>query len=317
VTFSYREEQEFGTLPFAGVELGGTKCICTLAFGPGQILEQRTVETTDPAETLGRLQSILRKWWVDQGFRALGIASFGPICLDRASPDYGHILATNKPGWSGANVLGDLSGWFPVACGFDTDVNAAALAEMAWGSGHGLNDFAYITVGTGIGVGLIVNGRPTRGLLHGELGHMVVPRNSGDSFPSVCAFHQNCAEGLASGSALKARLGAEALSDTAPDHPVWELVVSVLAALCHNMVCTTGPQRIACGGGVLNRQPHLLPRIEARLRESLAGYMLVPEGRPYIVEPTLGGQAGPLGAIILGVEAEAAAALGAPTHAVE
>lgn len=294
-------------LPYAGIELGGTKCICTLAFNPGHVIDQQTVDTTDPEQTLGKLQSILLNWWADCGFRALGVGSFGPICLDPKAPEYGHILATTKPGWSGVDVLGELSRGFAVPVGFDTDVNAAALAEIAWGSGRGLSDFAYVTVGTGIGVGLIVNGMPTRGLLHSEIGHMLVPRDQKDDFRSICCFHEDCAEGLASGSAIKARLGAEHISGIAPEHPVWDLVVNVLAALCHNMVCTSGPQRIAFGGGVMDRQSHLIPRIEARLKESLAGYMQLPEGRPYLIAPALGGQAGPMGSIILGIEAEKAA----------
>lgn len=291
----------------AGVELGGTKCICTLAYGPGLVIEQTTVDTAGPEETLANINAILRGWWARRGFRALGIASFGPIRVDPSAPDYGHILSTNKPGWTGIDVLGELSREFSVPCGFDTDVNAAAFAEMAWGSGRGLTDFAYVTVGTGVGVGLIVNGRATRGLVHGELGHMLVPRLRDDQFSSVCAFHANCVEGLASGSAIKARMGATRLADVAPDHPVWDTVIHTLAVLCHNMVCTTAPQRIVFGGGVINRQPHLVPRIEARLRDTLAGYISLPDGRPYIAEPELGGQAGPLGAIILAIEAETAA----------
>lgn len=304
-------------LPVAGVELGGTKCICTLALGPGQVVDQATVDTTDPATTLGALGVILRDWWARHGFRALGVASFGPIGLDPASPDYGHILDTNKPGWKGADILGSLAHGFPVPCGLDTDVNAAAFAEMAWGSGRGLSDFAYVTVGTGIGVGLIVNGQATRGLAHGELGHMLVPRSPGDDFPGVCTFHNSCVEGQASGSAVKARLGAEHIATVAPDHPVWDVVVNALALLCHNMVCTTAPRRIAFGGGVINRQPHLVPRIEQRLRESIAGYIALPDDRPYIVEPELAGQAGPLGAVKLGIEAAEAAGHTAVTIAAE
>lgn len=290
------------TLPVAGVELGGTKCICILGFGPDQIIAQHSVDTARPEETVPALQAILRDWWHQFGFRALGVASFGPICLDEASSRYGRILATTKPGWSGFDVLGALRGEFPVPFGFDTDVNAAALAEIAWGCGQDLCDFAYVTVGTGIGVGLIVNGRPTRGLLHGELGHMKLPRAAGDTFAGICTFHGDCAEGLASGPAIEARLGAEHVSTLAIDHPIWENVVDTLAAMCHNIVCTTGPHRIAFGGGVMNRQPHLVPRVEERLRQFMAGYMTLPD-RAFIVEPALGGDAGPLGAIILGVEA--------------
>lgn len=304
-------------LPVAGVELGGTKCICTLAFGPDRIIDQQTIETADPAQTLAQLREILRGWWAGPGFRAIGVASFGPIRLDPAAPDYGHVLATTKPGWSGAAVLATLCGEFPVPAGFDTDVNGAALAEVAWGAGRGLTDFAYVTVGTGIGVGLVVNGATPRGLLHGELGHMVIPRAPGDGFASVCPFHTDCAEGLASGSAVKQRLEAQHIGSIAPDHPVWDPVVAVLAALCHNMVCSTGPQRIAFGGGVITRQPHLLARIEQRLTASLAGYLQLPGGQPYIVAPALGAQAGPLGSIALGLAAAGGADTGALTLAAE
>lgn len=306
MTKPFRATADAGALPIAGVELGGTKCICTLGFGPGKIIDQQTVDTTTPDRTVPALQAILGAWWDQIGFRAIGVASFGPICLDLASPDFGHVLATTKPGWAGIDILGELTRPFPVPSAFDTDVNAAALAEMAWGAGQGLTDFAYVTVGTGIGVGLIVNGQATRGLLHGELGHMVLPRTAGDEFPGICTFHGDCAEGLASGSAIKARLGAEHISAITPDHPVWIPVVDTLARLCHNMVCTTGPQRIAFGGGVMTRQPHLIARIDERLRHSLAGYMTLPD-EAYVVAPQLGGDAGPLGSISLGLVAEQSA----------
>lgn len=291
----------------AGVELGGTKCICTLGYGPGRIVEQRAVETTQPHETLTALRAILDDWAGSHGFAALGIASFGPICLDPQSTEYGRILATTKPGWSGADVFGALTRGFAVPKGLDTDVNAAALAEVAWGSGKGLQDFAYVTVGTGIGVGLVVNGTTPRGILHGELGHMVVPRRPGDEFAGACTFHHNCVEGLASGTAIKQRLGALHVSTIAADHPVWDDVIAALAALCHNMICTTGPFRIAFGGGVINRQPHLVSRIDNALRESMAGYLTLPEAGPCVVPALLGDQAGPLGSLMLAMRAEAGA----------
>lgn len=290
-------------MPVAGVELGGTKCICTLGYGPDQILAQETISTAHPDVTLPALAAILQTWYDDTGFRALGVASFGPICLNHAAPDYGHILSTNKEHWSNVDVLGRLSAMFTVPAGFDTDVNGAALAEIAWGCGLGLTDFAYVTVGTGIGAGIIVNGQPTRGIGHSELGHMLVSRMAGDDFSGACVFHADCVEGLASGSAIKRRLGAQHVAGIAEDHPVWDRVVDALASMCHNMVCAAGPQRIAFGGGVISRQPHLIPRIEERLVRSLAGYMSLPAGSPYIVAPALGDQAGPLGSIALGINA--------------
>lgn len=295
-----------GALPLAGIELGGTKCICTLAHGPGSILDQVTLPTEQPDDTLPAIVEVLQRWHRGPGFAAIGIASFGPIELNRKSRRYGQILATNKAGWPGATVLQTLSAPFPVPVGFDTDVNGAALAEIRWGCGQGLDDFAYITVGTGVGVGLIVHGRPSRGLGHSELGHLRVPRLAGDGAPSVCQFHEDCVEGLASGSALAARLGDRALDGIAADDPVWEPLVHALAMMCHAMVSATAPLRIAIGGGVLSGQPHLLSRIDATLRDSLNGYIDLPASG-YIVAPDLGAMAGPLGSVAVAADAEARA----------
>jgi len=288
---------------FAGVELGGTKCVCTLAYGPDAIVDQRTVPTTSPSETLPAICAILSDWEQGHGFAAIGIASFGPLDLDPDSDRYGRITSTNKPGWSGADVRGILSALFSVPVGFDTDVNGAALAEIRWGSGQGLSDFAYITVGTGVGVGLIVHGRPTRGIGHSELGHIRVPRLPADQVKSACSYHDDCVEGLASGPALLARLEGRSPSDLSPDDPVWDPIVHTLAAMCHALVCATGPYRIAMGGGVVSGQPHLLERINAALIDSLAGYMPLPGGGDYVVAPRLGDLAGPLGSIALAANA--------------
>lgn len=284
---------------FAGVELGGTKCICTLAHGPESVLEQHAVPTTVPQETLPAILSILQDWDAKYGFSALGLASFGPLGLQPAFGSYGHILATAKPGWPNADVLGVLATPFAVPTGLDTDVNGAALAEMLWGCGQGLDDFAYVTVGTGVGVGLFVNGAPTRGMGHSEIGHIRVPRLPGDTLESVCPYHGDCVEGLASGTAVKARLAGRAVAGLEPDDPIWTPIVHTLAAMCHALVCTSGPQRIAIGGGVLTGQPHLHRRINEALLDSLAGYMPLPDDGDYIVPPLLGARAGPLGSIAL------------------
>ena len=288
---------------FAGVELGGTKCICTLATGPGDIRDQRTIATTVPWETLPAIRAVLDSWASSHGFCSLGIASFGPIRLDPGNADYGQIGATNKADWEGADLLGPLQSAFDVPIGFDTDVNGAALAEIRWGSGRGLDDFAYVTVGTGVGVGLIVHGKPTRGFSHSEIGHVLVPRLEGDDMTSVCRFHDDCVEGLASGTALKSRLGGRPLSEVGPDDPVWEPIVHTLATMVHALACTTGPKRVAMGGGVLAGQPQLLTRINARLEVSLADYMQLPGNGAYVISPELGTMAGPLGAIALAMEA--------------
>ncbi len=283
---------------FAGIELGGTKCVAILARGSEDVLARAVIPTSSVDDTLGALERLLRDWKQDSNFEALGIASFGPIDVDPRSPSYGHILATPKAGWAGADVVSRLSGAACAPVAFDTDVNGAALAEMRWGAGRGFNDFAYVTVGTGVGVGLIVNGRPIRGFGHCELGHVRVARLPGDDWPGSCPYHGDCVEGLASGSSLAARFG-DALSDLGPNDPVWESVSWTLAQLCHAIVCAAAPQRIAMGGGVIERRPHLLANIQSKLIESLHGYVQLPEDGDYVRAPELGAEAGPFGAIAL------------------
>ncbi|MEO8453882.1 MAG: ROK family protein [Sphingomicrobium sp.] len=288
---------------YAGVELGGTKCVAIVARGPEDIIARETVPTTSPDETLGRIEQILSRWRSEQGFSALGIGSFGPLELDPGSPEYGQITSTPKPGWSGTDVLGPLQRAAGVSAALDTDVNGAALAEMRWGAGQGFDDFAYVTVGTGVGVGLIVNGKPTRGFAHCELGHIRVARLPGDDFAGSCPFHGDCVEGLAAGPSLQARAG-DAAQQLGPDDPVWQSVAWAIAQLCHAIVCAAAPRAIAIGGGVVENQPHLLDRIEGMLVESLNGYMRLPPGGNYLRAPALGANAGPLGAIALAMTAE-------------
>lgn len=288
---------------YAGVELGGTKCIAILAGGPHEIVAHETVPTTTPDETLGRIEELLSNWQSGDGFAALGIASFGPVDLDEFSPCYGRIASTPKPGWSGADVLGRLASAADAPSAFDTDVNGAALAELRWGSGVGAEDFAYVTVGTGVGVGLIVNGKPTRGFAHCELGHIRVPRLADDDFEGACPFHGDCVEGLTAGPSLKARVGGEDLGRISNDDAMWQSVAWALAQLCHVIVCAGAPRAIAMGGGVIDRQPHLLGRVNRLLLESINGYMRIPAEEPYVRAPGLGNKAGPLGAIALAMTA--------------
>lgn len=283
----------------AGVELGGTKCIALLASGSGAVIAREQVATTTVEETLGAIEQQLSDWRSQHQFEALGIGSFGPLDLDPQSTSFGQITTTPKPGWQGADVFARLSRAADVPAAIDTDVNGAALAEMRWGSGQGMDDFAYVTVGTGVGVGLIVNGQPTRGFAHCELGHVRPVRLAGDDWPGSCPFHGDCVEGLASGPALKARLGDDRVAAMECDDPVWESVASALAQLCHTIVCAAAPRAIAIGGGVTNGNPHLLERIETMLSESLNNYMPLPDKGTYVRAPELGGDAGPLGSIAL------------------
>ena len=280
---------------YAGVELGGTKCVAILASGPERILARETVPTTTPQETLERLSDTLASW-ESEGFKALGIGSFGPLDLEA-----GTIASTPKPGWRGAEVKRRLAEAARVPVAFDTDVNGAALAEMRWGSGRDMQDFAYVTVGTGVGVGLIVNGKPTRGFAHCELGHIRVARLAGDTFAGSCPYHGDCVEGLAAGPSLKGRVG-DRVSELSEEDPLWHSVAWALAQLCHAIVCAAAPRAIAIGGGVIEKQPHLLPRIEQMLIDSLNGYVDLP-GPGYVRPPALGSEAGPLGAIALAMTA--------------
>ncbi len=293
-----------------GVELGGTKCVCLIGTGPDDIRAQTSIPTgADPAHTLGRIAELLRDWQVRHGpVRALGIASFGPINLSRQSPGYGFITSTVKPGWAHTDVLGRLA-HDRIAVGFNTDVNGAALAEQRWGAARGLEEFAYVTVGTGIGVGLVVGGRLVLGCTHTELGHLRVVRARGDTWPGVCAFHGDCVEGLASGPAIGARAGMPA-SAVPPESPVWDGVAHALAQLLHTVVLTTSPKRIFIGGGVIEARPGLLVQVRQQLRKSLNGYLELDELEAgidrYIVPPGLGSLAGPLGALALAADAYAA-----------
>src|SRR5689334_7165858 len=292
----------------AGVELGGTKCVCILGTGPDDVRAVERLPTGEREETLRQIESVLDRWRAQHGApRALGIASFGPVDLRVGSPTYGFVTSTTKPGWRNSDVGQRLRRRFGGPMGFDTDVNGAALAEGRWGAAKGLDDFAYITVGTGIGVGLIVRGKSVFGMNHTELGHIRVVRKAGDNFPGVCPFHGDCIEGLASGPAIEARAGKPA-SQLGPDHPAWDFVAHGLAQLMHTMVLTTAPSRIFLGGGVPSAQTHLFERIQQELKRSLAGYVDAPEVAAglsqYIVPPGLGTMAGPLGALALAADAD-------------
>lgn len=294
------------TLPFAGLELGGTKTICVLGTGPDDVREEVQLPTLRPGETFAAIREVFDRWRAGAGFAAIGISSFGPLDLDSRSPAFGHMAGTPKPNWSGADVLG-VAGGYGVPVAIDTDVNGAALAEATWGGFRGLRSYAYVTVGTGLGVGTVVDGRTITGLGHSEAGHMLPPRSNPD-WPGCCPYHGACVEGLASGAAIKARNGRTP-SQIPPDDPAWDEVVEALTLLFHNLVFTTAPERILVGGGVIEGQTHLLPRIRTALVKSLAGYYSGARAsvdiEHYLASPELGVRVGPLGAL-----AKAQAALG-------
>ncbi len=298
---------------FAGVEMGGSKCICTLGSGPHEVRAQQLLPTRDPATTLAAIAQVLQSWNAQaEAFAALGVACFGPLDLRRDSRTYGRIGSTPKAHWSHVDVHGFFADRFAVPIGLSTDVIGAALAEGRWGAARTLQDYAYVTVGTGVGVGLVAAGRPLIGCHHPELGHVRVARARGDDWPGHCLFHGDCVEGLASGPAIEARSGMPA--DSLPqDSPIWDAVAHALGQLAHILVVSVAPQRILIGGGVVSAQPHLLARIRQSLTASLNGYLELEQLSSgldrYLDAPGLGTQAGPLGALALAADAHAAPGL--------
>jgi fructokinase len=290
---------------YGGIEAGGTKWVCAIADGPGPPLKAETFPTTGPAETVSRAT----RFFTENGpVDALGVGSFGPVDIRRSSPTWGTITTTPKPGWADFDLVAALRAGLDVPVALDTDVNAAALGEWRHGAAAGLDTFFYLTVGTGIGGGAIVNGRVLHGLLHPEFGHMRIPHDrQRDPFDGICPYHGDCLEGLASGEAIRQRWGhpGQELGD---DDAVWDLEAEYIALALVNLACVVSPQRIVIGGGVA-RQPALLPRARRRLRELLAGYLRAPElAEPdatdrYVVAPGLGDRAGVIGALELARDA--------------
>lgn len=291
----------------AGIELGGTKSIALIARGR-EIIAQVRFPTEAPAITLPRLSAQLGHWSAEHGGpAALGIASFGPVGLDRNRPDYGHISSTPKPGWSNVDVVGHFAESLAVPIGFDTDVAGAALAEHRWGAARGSSVVVYLTVGTGVGGGVVIDGRPVHGLVHPEIGHLRVRRLAVDDFSGVCPFHGDCLEGLVSGPAIAARTGRPG-AELGDDDPVWTTVSSELAEAMAMLMLTLSPQRILVGGGVLQQRTKLFAAIRARTADLLAGYpggIGAEELAGIITPPGLGDRAGPLGAVALGCSARA------------
>jgi fructokinase len=294
-----------------GVELGGTKCVCILGTGPEDVRERVSIPTAERESTLARINATLDEWQKVHGsIKALGLASFGPLDLRRESRTFGHITSTVKPGWKDTDVIGSLGAHRGIPVGINTDVNGAALAEGRWGAAQGLHDYAYITVGTGVGVGLIVGGRPVFGCNHTELGHIRIARLPGDNWPGICQFHGDCVEGLASGPAVGARAGLPG-SGIPADSPVWEPVAHALAQLLNAMFLATAPQRILIGGGVMEHRPELLAQVRDIFVQSLNGYLDVADLTGgldgYVIPPGLDSLAGPLGALALAADAYCAA----------
>ncbi len=270
---------------FGGIEAGGTKFICGVGTGPDD-LETVRIPTATPEATIREVAAF---FLAHAPLRAIGIGSFGPVDLRS-----GHITTTPKPGWQGFDLAGSIGRALGVPVGFDTDTNAAALGEARWGAARGLADFLYLTIGTGIGGGAMVNGRLLHGLVHAEMGHIRLPHDrERDPFAGSCPFHGDCLEGLASGPAIEARWGCPS-AQLPPEHPAWRLEAHYLALALNNWVCTLSPERIIMGGGVME-QGQLFGMVRQELAALLNGYTQPGDVAP----PGLGGMSGVLGALVL------------------
>ena len=291
---------------YGAIEGGGTKFICAVGTSPDDIRREERIPTTTPDETLGHVIKFFKYAERDFGkLSALGVATFGPLDPNPGSASYGIVLPTPKPGWSNADVLGILKSAFDIPIAFDLDVNGSAMGEWTWGAAQGLDNFIYLTVGTGIGGGVMANGKLLHGLLCPEMGHIMIPHDKEhDPFEGACPFHKDCFEGLASGPALEKRWGQRA--ETLPlNHPAWELEAHYIALALANYTLTLSPQRIVLGGGVGGRD-ELLPSIRRNVQKILNGYVQSPAVTQnideYIVPPGLGVCSGMLGALALAKE---------------
>lgn len=296
------QKKQIETQLFGGIEAGGTKFVCAVGSGPDDLRAESRFPTTTPDETIGRAITFFQEQQQEQPLVAVGIASFGPVDPAPASPTFGYITTTPKPGWAQTDFAGKIGQALRVPVGFDTDVNVAALGEHRWGAAQGLDTFIYLTIGTGLGGGGMVNGQLIHGLIHPEMGHIHIPHDwQKDPYAGSCPYHGDCLEGLAAGPALAGRWGqpGETLPD---DHPAWELEAHYLALALVNFVCTLSPQRIVMGGGVMDKT-FLFPMIRSQVRDLLNGYIQAPDILNdidrYIVPPGLGNRSGVLGAIAL------------------
>lgn len=281
---------------YGGVEGGGTKFVCVVGTSPDDIRAETRIPTASADETLTTVVG----FFADRDVDAVGVAHFGPLDLDPASPTYGHVISSPKPGWSGADVVGTLGEALRVPVGLDTDVNGAALGEARWGVGQGLDPLLYVTIGTGIGGGAVINGATMHGLMHPEMGHIRIPRHADDDFAGNCGWHGDCLEGLAAGPAIAERWGRPAEDLGGDTEAAVTIEAYYLGAAMATYTLVLSPQRIVLGGGVMGL-PGLLEATTAAMVEQLGGYLgsAPVDADDYLVAPGLGSRSGVLGALVL------------------
>lgn len=286
------------------VELGGTKVLAAVATDPLKPLRSVRITTSDPRTTLGEVNSFFRTAQADCGpIRALGVGAFGPVQLCPEADDYGRIGQTPKPGWPGTDLLRILGESVDCPIVLDTDVNAAALGEARWGAGRDVQTPVYLTVGTGIGGGVVIDGQTLKGSQHPEIGHVRIRRHKDDGYRGRCPYHVDCAEGLASGPAIMDRFGMT-LRDLPPAHPFRDIFADYVAQLCATLVLVLSPGRIVIGGGVMGNTT-LHEQVEQRLQDWLKGYVAPGGGMQggFVVPPALGDHAGLAGCFALAMSA--------------
>ncbi len=292
---------------YGGIEAGGTKFVCVVASGPNQIFAEERFPTTNPLETIQKAIEFFSLFQKknDLKLSALGVGSFGPLDPNPTSSTFGYITSTPKPGWKNSDLLGPLKSALNIPIAFDTDVNAAAIGEGLWGAAKGLDNYLYFTIGTGVGGGAIINGKPLHGLIHPEMGHIRLKHDLKlDPFEGNCPYHGDCFEGLVAGPALQKRFGQPAYT-LSEDDPAWDLVSHYIALAMSDFICSFSPQRIILGGGVM-QQTHLFPLIHKKTIQYLNGYVqsktILENIQNYIVPPKLGNQAGMLGSIAMAMQ---------------
>lgn len=286
---------------FGALEAGGTKMVCAVGDEQGNILERISLPTRTPETTMPEMLAFFR----NKNLQAIGIGCFGPVDLDRASPTYGSILSTPKLSWQKFPIVQEFENALGIPAGFDTDVNAAALGEATWGCARDVNSSVYITVGTGVGMGIIIEGRPLHGMMHPEAGHIFMDRHPNDPMErSVCPYHDNCLEGLASGPSIERRWGKKA-QELAGSAVVWELEAYYIGQAVCDYIMILSPEKIILGGGVMH-QEQMLPLVRGEVRRQLNGYLDSRGLRDldnYIVPISLGDNQGVMGAVKLAMDA--------------